>query len=390
MRRFGNNSNGEWLLLILSALVLIFPVGAGQTPPPDLLSMPEVARIWMGMEEGSVRPASYQQIRSDVEGPLQFHCEDGALLERGTHWATVDAEQLDLEREAIGLEELKLERQIMKAEDDAEEARLRNLLEMRETEKKLMDLRNAMRESDVPPAMRKRAVDAAADLESRLSMLQKRVDPALVAKQLETDRQEARLLLERKRKQHEQLRRRSLLMAENQGQIRFSDPIRKKISNAAVDGSAVWIKAGDHLATITDEKNLEIVVPASGQVMSLIAQKDLAVLLQDGRSGKLIEGRYLRTEETDTGLEISRNYVFSIPQEAVADARAAMGQRHLAHVYRQFDGKFRLVQKSDIAFLAPHVLEKDGWDGLARSLWPGCTVIQVGPQTLAIEPPNAN
>jgi hypothetical protein len=121
-----------------------------------------------------------------------------------------------------------------------------------------------------------------------------------------------------------------------------------------------------------------------------IPRDQMLVFLQDSQTGRLIAGDYVRTDEVDNGREISRNFVFSIRDRDAEGARQAQGTRCLIHVYRKFSHPFRLVYKKDIAFAAPDVLERSGWDGLVRHLWPGSKVLQVGPQTIAVEPPDAN
>jgi hypothetical protein len=112
--------------------------------------------------------------------------------------------------------------------------------------------------------------------------------------------------------------------------------------------------------------------------------------LQEGQTGRLIAGEYSRTDEVDTGAEITRNYIFQIQKDSLDAARHSMGQRNLVHVYRKFPQPFRLVYKKDIALSAPEVLSASGWDGLVRHLWPGSTVMQVGPQTIAVKPKDEN
>jgi hypothetical protein len=366
---------------------------ASQAAPvetPSLSSMPEIGRIWMGMEEGSVRPASYQQVRAEAEGLIELFRKDMEQLKRGTHWATVDPRQLEIEEQTIAVEELKAKHMSRKAEEDAESTRVRGLLEIREMETKARELESLAKSDEFPEAIRKRSASALSELQSRIKTMKERVDPAEIEEQLRAEKQEADLQIARKRKQLELIRRRSLLTAENDGELRFSENLREKIKNAAEDGSGIWIKTGEHIATIVDDTSIEMVVPTAGPVMGQIPQEELAVFLLDGKTGKLIEGRFNRMDEVDSGVEITRNYIFDIPPESIEAARQAMGHRHMVHVYRKFPRNYRLVHKKNIAFLAPQILETSGWHGLASHLWPGCKVIQVGPQTIAIDPGDAN
>jgi hypothetical protein len=131
-------------------------------------------------------------------------------------------------------------------------------------------------------------------------------------------------------------------------------------------------------------------VAAAGPLLSEIPREELLVLIQDSQTGKLIAGEYDRTEEIDSGREIARNFIFTIPDGSLEGARQAQGTRNLVHVYRKFPRPYKIIFKKDIAFSAPEVLDAAGWDGLVRHLYPGSKVIQVGPQTIAVEPKDAS
>ena len=85
----------------------------------------------------------------------------------------------------------------------------------------------------------------------------------------------------------------------------------------------VWLKAGDLIGTIVDDRHYEISVSASGPLLAEIPQDQLLVLLQDSQTGKLIPGEYARTDEVDNGREITRNFVFTIREDSAESARLA-------------------------------------------------------------------
>ena len=67
------------VLLIMACCGGISPLApAAQVTP--LESCPEVARLWMGMEEGVIRPAAYLQIRADADGYVVLHAENQHIL----------------------------------------------------------------------------------------------------------------------------------------------------------------------------------------------------------------------------------------------------------------------------------------------------------------------
>ena len=354
-----------------------------------LTSFREVERLWMGMEEGVIRPAAYQQVRAETDGCVAIYAKDGQALKKGEHWATLDPEQLNIERRSLEVDKGKQDQQLEKGRDDAEEVHVNRSLDLHDIEGKRENLLRVSQDPDIPVALRQRARETVAKLDERIAVLRAKQVPAVLERDLRQLAADNALQIERKQKLLVTLEKHSQLVAESDGLLRLGGPLKEKLAAAAPE-TPLWVKTGDLLGTIVDDRHYEISVSAAGPLLSEIPLDQLLVFIQDSQTGALIAGEYARTDEIDSGREITRNFIFNIRQDGVANARQAQGTRNLVHVYRKFSRPYRLIYKKDIAFSAPEVLESSGWDGLVRHLWPGSQVIQVGPQTIAVEPKDAH
>ncbi len=130
-------------------------------------------------------------------------------------------------------------------------------------------------------------------------------------------------------------------------------------------GGEATLVEGQRFRLVTDE------VEGDSEQVSL-GHRDL---VHDVRAGEEIL--------LDDGL--LRLKVEHVDETGIEDARQSVGQRNLVHLYRRFERRYHLVPKRDIAFAAPDMLAKGGWAGLSQHLWPGCQVMQVGPQSLLID-----
>lgn len=380
--------SGNHRILLTACLAGISALASAAEVKP-LESHREVERLWMGMEEGVIRPAAYEQVRADSEGYVALLAKDGEMLRKGDHWATLDPEQLDMERRGFELDTSKMEQQLRKGRDDAQDAQARMSLELHDIEGKHDDLATVSRDAALPAALRQRAAEALKKLDERISVLREKLNPATLERDLRLLDEDNALQIDRKQKQLLALEKRSFLIAGSGGQLRLGDSVKEKLTTTE-PGKPLWMKSGDLIGTIVDDRHYEISVSAMGPLLAEIPRDQLLVFFQDSQTGKLIAGEYSRTDEVDNGREISRNFIFLIRDDGVENARQAQGTRNLIHVYRKFPRPYRLVYKKDIAFSAPEVLETGGWDGLVRHLWPGSKVIQVGPQTIAVESKDAN
>ncbi len=373
------------------ALVLLFmasPMNAEE--PRSLESYPEATRLWMGLEEGVIRPAAYEQVRSTSSGYYMIHVADGEFLEKGRHWATRDPEQLSLDTEELQLSELRLGQKIQETKRSKQEANVRLRLQLHEAQSRREDLLEASRSDELATALRRRAKEAVAQIDAEILDYKKMLDPKELEKELKLTNDEGELQLKFKRKQLDAIKKISEFTANFSGELRLSDQVIEKLKARSDPSKPIWLEASELIATIINDERYEITVIATSPLLSQIPRENLLVFLQEGRTGRLIGGEYERTIEMDSGSEIVRHYIFSIRDKSVNDARHSMGQKSLVHIYRKFDEKFRLVHKRDIAFLAPQILESSGWGGVVNHLWPGSTTIQVGPQTIAVKPKNEN
>ncbi len=357
-------------------------VAAGEKP---LNSYPQSDRLWLGLEEGVIRPAAYEQFRMEGEGFVSLLAKDGQKLQKGEQWATLDPEQLDIERRSFELEKSKQEQALKKGREDLEDARLSLSLDLHELERKRDDLANVAGDASIPPVLRRRAEEAVSKMDERIAATRVKLSSESKERDVRLLEEESELQMVRKQRQLLTLEKRSCLVAEFDGELRIADSIKEKLAELS-PGELPWVKGGEVIGSITNDRSYEIFVTASGPLFAELPQEELLVFLQDPQTGGLLAGEFARTEETDNGREIVRTYVFTVRETDAERARKSMGTRCLIHVYRKFPGKFRVVYKKDIAFAAPEVLENAGWDGLVRHLWPGSKVIQVGPQTIAVDP----
>lgn len=263
-------------------------------------------------------------------------------------------------------------------------------LELHETEGKRQALLDAAEEPGLPAALKRRASEAVAKMDEQIVLLRERLDPAKLESDLQLGVEEGRLQISRRRQQLESMERRSRLLSGFAGELRLGNPHLKALGDDGKPDAMLWLNPNDLIATIVDDRHYEISIQASGPLLSDLPQDQLLVFLQDSQTGRLLAAEFARTDEVDNGREISRIFVFTIREDGVEGARQAQGTRNLIHVYRKFSRPYRLVHKKDIAFSAPDILETAGWDGLVRHLWPGSKVVQVGPQTIAVEPKDAN
>lgn len=389
MRRSGNHNHVLLAACLFLAGVSICGLRAADEVKP-LDAFPKIDRLWLGTEQGVVRPADYEQFKLGGEGFVQLLVPHGSVLEKGQQWATLNPAQLDADTVALKLAELGLAMDLDEARRTAREDLANRNLGLHELESKRRVLQDALDAGDLAAELQARTRGALQDLDEQIEAARARVTPERQELELRVKLDEIKLQAQRQRNQYETLKRRSELIAGFKGELRLADEIREALDQNSDEQRPIWLKDNQAIGTIVNEDSYEITVTGMATMLGNTPPEELIATLHDARSGRLIVGEFSGSEEVDRGGEIERTYMFKVQENSIDDARRAMGQMNMVNIYRKFDEPFHLIFKKEIAFVAPEVLSKGGWSALVGHLWQGAEVIQVGPQAIAVKVQDEN
>ena len=374
-------------LLKAVCFICLFPmcVAWGEEKVPDLASFPKVNRIWIGLEDGSIRPKNYDSFKADAARFVLIHAADGEVLKKNQHWLTIEPEELELERKSLQVEEEKYQLKLREEKWAREDLIEKKQLLLDDLESKRKELENFLKQEENLGDLRARIKQGLSKIEKKIERIEKQIDPANVENELELFKSEGLLNLERKRKRFELMEKRSKLKTSFAGKLELSDSVKQKLEKLGSAEKPIWIETNTTIATIIDEAHYEVVLKLTNAYARKIDSDQLMVLLQDSQTGNLVKGSFDRMEEVEAGVGIKHHCIFRLDDMNVNVARHSSGESHLVHIYRKFPQAHSLVHKKDIAFIAPAILKERGWSGLVKHLWPSASVLQVGPQSILIK-----
>ena len=355
---------------------------------PSLSNYPKSPRIWLGIDEAVVRPKAYSQGRSQIAANVRVVATDGQKLQKGDLWAVLDPQGLALEQRALEVDEYKFTQKLRDDKKNQREKNAQSQKDLSEIEQKKSRLRLALETEDTPVEFKVRIREAIRKADEEIALLQNSLTPEQQAKDLQMSEEEARVVLEKKRKDFEAIKKRSELVAESDGILKLSAQAKEKLHGQA-DG-LIWLDSNVLIGSISDEESVEIVISAKSPLVSQTKKEELLVLMEEGRSGKLISADFEKVDERDTGADVQANYVFQVTPDSTAGAQNSIGQRNLVNVYRKLPEPCYIILKKDLVFLDSATLESSGWQGLVEKLWPGSQIVQIASQTIAIRAPDGN
>ena len=377
------------LICLLSVYSCLAAANAQEAGVPDLKDSPFVKRLWLGIEQGVIRPASYEQVVVDAEQRVAIHADDGANIKKGQHWATLDPLNLELERRSHAIDKIKGEQDMARELATLEEERIKRLIALKEAETNLKLLEINAGDQSLPASLRKQASKTADELTDEIELMKKSLEPESMEQQREVIRNAAALQQDRRDKQLEDLEKRSMIVADNDGVLTLGSAVLKAIADADGKGP-YWIKASEVIGAVNNDEHFELWVDASGPLLGNMPLERLKVNVRDANTGAIIPAKFDRIEEVDQGIEIKRRYVFMVDPRTPDQPDMTVGVRSMVDVFVIFEKAHRRVFKKDIAHLNPELLESGGWAGLVSHLWPGSKVVHIGPQTIAVQAADEN
>lgn len=344
-------------------------------------SYPTSRKIWLGIEDGKIQPSNQEIHRSSAEGHITFLKPNGAELKKGETWAIMDKEQLELEKRTIALERSKFKEALKKLEQDQEELIEKQQETITKLELQKNDLLASIETGLLSEKLLQRVKTAVADLDEKITKLNDSIKPEELERKMLLAKEELTLALDRKERVHEKLLMRSYLKADFDGilNITLDNP------NAADKlNTPVWLDLGTTYATITDNSSYEILVSNRNPVFGAYETSKLIALVDDSRSLRRIRADYKESRKTDTSGAMKDIHIFEFPQEAKEFAHQNSGEVRTIYLYMLLEQDCYVITKREIALAAPDVLKEGGWPGLIKHLYPGYSLLHIGPKTLAV------
>jgi len=374
MKSFNTVINGIVILILPSLMTGLL------SAQPTLSSLPKVSRIWVGTEKALVTSAQFKEFYALGDGKIEMLVKDGQWLKKGQHWATLDPESLQLERETLALEKEKNEQRFIEFEellDNKLDGFKKALGELRTQDADLLLLAE---QKEVTPVIRKKIIAAQKEIKEREKKLLSKISPENIALKSELKKRELDLLIRKKEKMLSQSIRKSELKAPFSGRIDF---ILKELKKSE---GATWVGAGARFATLVDDRRYSLEVTPSGFGNYSGSLDSLEIMLSPDGEGFAITGKFERLEKVQISNRSFEKWVFLVDENYSDQAAKSMGLTRIAHLFKKLDKPAHVVMKKELFSENPELLKKEGWAGLVKYLWPNAQIVFIGPQAIALSP----
>jgi hypothetical protein len=338
-------------------------------------------KIWIAAAEGKVSPLELETYVSAADTNIMLKANDGDMLVKGAHWATIDPEDLELKERS-----LKLKRKQTNLALDQVEFKIQE--DLKSLNEKIISLQNKVRQlkrilaSDNLSKSLKSKCESTIELSyEKIKRLEELISTEHIELIEEVEREDLKIQLLTAEKAYKKQYEKSVLLAPFDGEINLSN---LKELQRDDDPSLHELRAGDLYATIADDSDYIVTIDKDLPIFSISDKNKICIKFEAGTRSKLIEGSYLSEKSKAYNGGIFKSYTFIIDTEFKELARSFSGQSRTILIYYNLGKQCYIVPKSDLALLAPKILKSSGWRGVVKKLYPDAALVLAGSETLAI------
>lgn len=344
--------------------------------------LPLVDKVWIGSEKGIIRANEFVEIFSQTSNKYLLLVKDQQWIKKGTHWATVAPDTLEIEKKSLDLSKKKTAYEISQLQDKELEATLvlKNKLNEIETNKQKLLL---LSEQDQLPKETKQQIRSALlEIDKQEARITERLQPEELNTPTLLKKNELILALEKREKAYKDLLHLSELKAPITGRITLhldSDQLQEVQSDLSI-----WINTNIILASFIDNKQYNVELQPLAQNLYTASPGDTTMLIDSAESGHMLRADFSKIEIVKNSNSMKK-WIFNIHPNDAVHAPQSAGQLRIVHLFKKLDKPCHVILKKDISTKAPKILKKDGWEALVKHLWPKANIVFIGPQAIAIK-----
>ena len=359
------------LYTIALCLVAALCQAAESLPAPKPLESYALAdRVWLGSLGGEVEVNPRSELTAVRNGELEWRFADGDLVKEGDAVAVSSAEKIRQSAAQLALDEAALVVKLKTAEwaHDDKHANLQR--QVGEIEARIAKLALTPQERRLlGEDLARRLAEERRKLEDQLVAMRGKLDPEFRAEELRIEQEQLRQDVERARTEHLELVQSMEILAPHEGVIEI-------LKTGQVRGS-------DVIGTIERRGKASVALQLfDPQIRS--EPTDSLVISVSSPTGEMFQGTFSRVERPPGSRLGPVIYHFTLGAGGGEAPREDLTGERMVTIYKLLGRKARIIPKSEFLFSHPEEIQRQGWAGFFREIWPEARIIHIGPRSVAL------
>lgn len=371
--RPGNNRKFVALAALAFVALVVPRLPADEAPVlRPLAGYPESARLWLGSFGAEVEVDPATDLLPSRPGEVRWLAESGAAVEDGQPVALMGGRQIEQSAAQLAIDESQVgvrKRNVEWSHRDKLAGIERQVDEFRS---RLAKLEMTPQERElIGDALMRRLAGERLQIERQITELEEKMDPLHHEEELRLELAQIDQDIGRARLDHEELLRSMEILAEHDGvvEIDFNGYAR---ANQVIGRIR---RTGHALVT------LQVLDP------EIRAEPpETLVVTVTGPDGVTHEGGFLRVERGLGGRLAPASYLFDLTADGDGELSPDLSGERMATLYKVLPQPARIVTKSPLLFGHAEAINRLGWAGFLKTVWPEARILHIGPQSIAVVP----
>ncbi len=365
------------LLLSLNQAQSQIPSESSTLDTPPISSYTLSDKVWIGTEVFQITYLNQTHFIQPTALKMTLLVADGEWVSQDTPLATSNSEKLHLEKRSYLLEKSQLSidlKELKKEQRKFIQSIRAEIATLKEELKKIQILHD---NPSLPENLKQKSLSVKQELLESIQELEEELKPEQLALTLDNQKEELEIRFLKAEQSYRELEDNSTILAPFEGRLEYL------IKDMELN-QPVRIDSGEEYISLTNDEEVQFVCSPSSEYLKLA--QPLQVTIEIDMLDKKISAHFHNQLITTKSNRRLKQLAFRT-EEKREDLIKHINTSRMGQVYYNFEKPCYLVPKKNILSLYPEILEKEGWRGLAKKLWPEQELVYIAPKHLAIGKP---
>lgn len=355
-----------WLAVALSQAAE--PPSSSEVKPLD--RYPLADRVWLGSYGGEVEVNPRSELTAVRTGDVEWRISDGETVKEGDAVAVSAAGRVRQSAAQLALDESALAVKLRTA-GWAHDEKVANLeRQTSELEGRIAKLALTPKEARLlGDDLARRLAEERLKLGKQLAAMREKLDPELLAEELRIEQEQLRQEVARAKMEHEELVQSMEVLAPHDG-----------VLGILKTGD---VRAGDVIGTVERRGKASVVLQLLDPEIRSEEPESLVIAVS-GPTGERFPGSFANAERLPGSRIGPVVYRFTLANDGDAPPANDLSGERMVTVYKLLGRKARIIPKTDFLFSHPEEINRLGWAGFLREIWPEARIIHIGPRSVAL------
>jgi hypothetical protein len=333
---------------------------------------PESSLLWLGAFGADVEVDPASELTASRAGEIDWLAAAGDVVEADEPVALLGQRQIAHSAAQLAIDESQLTLRLRAVRWNHREKKAGLERQIEEVRSRIRKLEMTPEERQLLGAeMERRIEEQRGELNRQIEEINEKLDPEHLAEELRLELAQLEQDVRRARFDHEELIRSMEVHAEHDGVLEID--LEGYVRANQVIGR---IRRSGHAVVA-----LQVVDP---EIRS--EPPDSLVITVVGPDGTPRQGRFNRIDRGYGGRLSAVTYFFDLSADDGGDLPTELTGERMATVYRQLPQPARIVPKSQLLFAHAAEINRLGWAGFMKTIYPEARILHIGPQAIAMVP----